>query len=466
VIESIKVENFKSIRNLEIDLAPLTIFVGPNGSGKSSILEAVALMKQCIGGIGEINEYRSVVDSIKGELVDFEDKKHIFCEEIEDRFLSLGLVADVEIKDIREAAIKDSKRFSKRGRETKNASLRNYVDFLSNLLRSLDLQLLSKKLVSKKGTVRIEYLNRIKGDKSSYEHSYSINRTCMAYKQKKRREFECTPPEVKLRMGAEFLPLFLVSDYETQLSKTISRILRSKIENVFYLSAERGFIPWTYRAGSRAEWVGRRGEHTLEILARLMEPEYEDKRLPYELFCEKFGIKSVWAGWKEHDILTSGYKDPFLESSHRFPSLGYGSKQLLPVIAQLAYSDTDSIILVEEPEMSLHPGYQRLLAALFGRAVNEGKQILVTTHSSYFPLSLDLVLKEKGFPVAGQTTRGRKKYKIKLSVNDVAVYHVKRGRKGYTNIEKLEVDENGLKEGIPSFIKVEKEILERFISRE
>ena len=459
MIENIKIENFKSIRNLEIELAPLTIFVGPNGSGKSSILEAIALMRQCIGDIGEIDKYRSIVDSIKGELVDFEDKKHIFCEEIEDRFLSLGLVADVEIKDIRETVIEDTQFFLKLGRKTKNASFLHYVNFLNNLLRSLGIQLFSKK-----GTVRIEYLNRIKGDKSSYEHSYSINRTCIAYKQKKRGEFECTPPEVQLRMEADFLPLFLVSDYGTQLGRTISRILRSKIKNVFYLSAERGFIPWTYRAGSPPKWVGRRGEHTLDVLARLMEPEYEDKRLPYELFCEKFGIKSVWVGWKEHNILTSGYKDSFLGSSHRFPSLGYGSKQLLSVIAQLAYSDADSIILVEEPEMSLHPDYQRLLAALFGRAVNEGKQILVTTHSSYFPLSLDLVL--KGYTLAGQTTRGRKKYKIKLSVNDVAVYHVKRGRKGYTNIEKLEVDENGLKEGIPSFIKVEKEILERFISRE
>jgi len=454
VIEGIKIENFKSIRNLEIELAPLTIFVGPNGSGKSSILEAIALMRQCIGGIGEINEYRSVIDSIKGELVDFEDKKHIFCEEIEDRFLSLGLVADVEIKDITEAIIKDRILFSNLRRETKDASIRKYAYFLRHLLRSLD--------VRSKGTVRIEYLNRIKGDKSSYEHFYSINGTRMAYKRKEDGS-ESAPP-VKLGAEAEFLPPFLVSGYKSQLNQTISRISRSKIKNVFYLSAERGFIPWTCKAGVPPKWVGRRGEHTLEVLARLMEPEYEDKRLPYELFCEKFGIKSVWVGWKEHNILTSGYKDSFLGSSHRFPSLGYGSKQLLPVIAQLAYSDTDSIILVEEPEISLHPDYQRLLAALFGRAVNEGKQILVTTHSSYFPLSLDLVL--KGYTLAGQTTRGRKKYKIKLSVNDVAVYHVKRGIKGYTEIEKLKVDENGLKEGIPSFIKVEKEILERFISRE
>jgi len=41
-----------------------------------------------------------------------------------------------------------------------------------------------------------------------------------------------------------------------------------------------------------------------------------------------------------------------------------------------------------------------------------------------------------------------------------------RNKKGYTEVEKLEIDENGLKEGIPSFINVEREILERFIDKE
>jgi len=72
----------------------------------------------------------------------------------------------------------------------------------------------------------------------------------------------------------------------------------------------------------------------------------------------------------------------------------------------------------------------------------------------------------KGFMLQGQTTRGRKRYKIRLSVDDVIVYHVMRNKKGYTEVEKLEIDENGLKEGIPSFINVEREILERFIDKE
>ncbi len=39
----LKIENFKSIGNAEILLAPLTILLGPPASGKSNILDAIAL---------------------------------------------------------------------------------------------------------------------------------------------------------------------------------------------------------------------------------------------------------------------------------------------------------------------------------------------------------------------------------------------------------------------------------------
>ncbi len=177
-----------------------------------------------------------------------------------------------------------------------------------------------------------------------------------------------------------------------------------------------------------------------------------------------FGMNNVWAGWEYPNMLTSGYRDPLIDTSFELPSLGSGPKQLLPIISQLAFAGRGSVVLIEEPEISLHPSYQRLLPALFGQAVLEGKQIIVTSHSSYFPLSLGSIL--RGFDLKGLTTGGRKKYKIKLSPKDIAVYHVDRAEDGLSKADRLAVDDNGLKEGIPSFIDVEREILERFITKE
>lgn len=194
-----------------------------------------------------------------------------------------------------------------------------------------------------------------------------------------------------------------------------------------------------------------------------MKPENDDKRLPYELLSKKYGIEDFWCGWDKRHNLTSNYRDPWLGSTHKFPSLGYGSRQLLSIIAQLAYSAKEDIILIDEPEISLHPQYQVELPALFGNAVREGKQVLLATHSSYFPLSIQSLFTNDGITLSGQTTRGKKEFKIKLSVSDVAIYHVTRNKEGYTEVKKLEIDENGLKEAIPSFAEVEIKLLSKFI---
>lgn len=459
MINEITIKNFKSIKCLDLKLSPLTIFVGPNGSGKTSILESVALMKQ---SVRRLTEYRDLVESLKGELVDFESIRSLLFKEEEEELLSLGLAADltsVEWESIRKSFVIDAKTYRPAPGTANKVAMKTYKRIRATLWRFYRALRIAQ---------HIRYLHSIKADRTHFKHRYSTDKISVEYEMTRGRRVGARADR-RIGIGEPnpqaFLPPFTVMDHETVFLKSITDSLRQRLKNIYYISAERGVVPWTYEPkGAESTWVGRRGEHTLEILSKLMKPQFDKKRLPYELFFSRFGIKHAWAGWERQKVLTSNYTDPFLESSHKFPLLGYGSKQIIPIITQLAYSEEGSVILVEEPEMSLHPSFQRSLPALFGRAIKEGKQVLVTTHSSYFPLSLDLVF--KGFTLQGQTTRGRRRYKIKLSVDDVIVYHVGRNKKGYTEVERLEIDENGLKEGIPSFIDVERRILERFIDKE
>ena len=48
MLESIQLQNFKSARELQVKLAPLTVLTGLNGSGKSTVLQAIALLKQSL----------------------------------------------------------------------------------------------------------------------------------------------------------------------------------------------------------------------------------------------------------------------------------------------------------------------------------------------------------------------------------------------------------------------------------
>lgn len=47
-IESLKVENFRALQNVEIkDIRALTVLVGPNGSGKSTVFDVFAFLSEC-----------------------------------------------------------------------------------------------------------------------------------------------------------------------------------------------------------------------------------------------------------------------------------------------------------------------------------------------------------------------------------------------------------------------------------
>ncbi len=55
MIQKVKIENFKSIESLEIELGQFNVLIGANGSGKSNILEAVAMgMSAILGKVDEI----------------------------------------------------------------------------------------------------------------------------------------------------------------------------------------------------------------------------------------------------------------------------------------------------------------------------------------------------------------------------------------------------------------------------
>ena len=42
---TLQLKNFRSIRDAEIDIAPLTVVYGPNGSGKSSLIYGLLTLK-------------------------------------------------------------------------------------------------------------------------------------------------------------------------------------------------------------------------------------------------------------------------------------------------------------------------------------------------------------------------------------------------------------------------------------
>src|SRR5713226_4297360 len=50
MLKSVKVQSFKSLENVEVELGRVNVFIGANGSGKSNLLEAIGVLGAAANG--------------------------------------------------------------------------------------------------------------------------------------------------------------------------------------------------------------------------------------------------------------------------------------------------------------------------------------------------------------------------------------------------------------------------------
>jgi len=106
-------------------------------------------------------------------------------------------------------------------------------------------------------------------------------------------------------------------------------------------------------------------------------------------------------------------------------AVGFGVSQVAPIIVQGFLSPPNTCILIEQPEIHLHPSAQAELGDLFIEFANQGKQLFVETHSQYVLFRILRRIAEK-----------------KLDRAKVRMFFVSRTEDG-SRVGQLEVDEHG-----------------------
>ena len=86
---------------------------------------------------------------------------------------------------------------------------------------------------------------------------------------------------------------------------------------------------------------------------------------PFQLQVRKFGKR--------------GRKGP----RRNLVDVGFGVSQVLPALAALFRSDGPPMLLMQQPELHLHPSAQAALGSLFCRTAEAGRQLIIETHSEY-----------------------------------------------------------------------------------
>jgi len=70
-------------------------------------------------------------------------------------------------------------------------------------------------------------------------------------------------------------------------------------------------------------------------------------------------------------------------SGFALPNVGVGVSQILPIVVQAILMTPGEVLLLEQPELHLHPAPQQRLAEFFLTLVKTGRQLIVETHSEY-----------------------------------------------------------------------------------
>lgn len=105
-------------------------------------------------------------------------------------------------------------------------------------------------------------------------------------------------------------------------------------------------------------------------------------------------------------------------------------KQLAPLLLYLRYRAKEGdLLIIDEPEMNLHPESQAKLLEVFGMLVNAGVNILLTTHSPYFMSHLNNLISgdtgnEKNLEAQAKSLYLKDKRAF-LNPEDVSAYEMK-----------------------------------------
>ena len=129
-------------------------------------------------------------------------------------------------------------------------------------------------------------------------------------------------------------------------------------------------------------------------------------------------------------------------------SEGFGSNASIQLLYQLIIADEGSTLLIEEPEIHLHPKAQADLAEVLAETAKaEDKQIIMTTHSEHLLSRLLTLVAEK-----------------KLYPKELAIYSFEKDEKGECSATEIEVTELGqVTGGLTGFFDANLDEMDRYI---
>ncbi|WP_437882885.1 DUF3696 domain-containing protein [Pseudomonas sp. LRF_L74] len=455
-INSIKIENFKKFTELEMDLrAPITLVYGENSSGKTSMLRAILGLAQTFS---QNNKFQSW--NAQGEFVD------------------LGLYKDY-IKDhntknkfsisIRSSEYKTYHMSNKKGAPPKHETEHKFIYEFDTLTsqaklnsfvestRSIDGQSISS-LISNPvfPLLNPEALSvtsiKIAKPKTRSYYQFTADPNAVAW-----WFGNGIPNEMKKFVEDLSIPTKVTFDHrfsvETDLERThgynskrmkndlFQRAIRqteSILAKVHYLGPLRMSPYRSYKLSAHTSYVGTNGETTPLALSYLYKKSLEDRtktkihKARYENFTKWFALI-----FPDYNISVEQNDDVVrlkTTTSGRIDSIsdvGFGFSQVLPILVQAAAMEAGETLIIEQPELHLHPKAQVAFGKFLTDATKHGLRFIIETHSEHILKGLQL-----------QISNGMTDKKNAIKPQEIKIYYFHK-----TKVTNMELNKWGEIEG-------------------
>lgn len=420
MLTSLRLVNFKAFKDTSfINLAPLTILTGPNSSGKSAILRSLMALRQTV-----------------------EDPDSTTSFVPTGRFVDIGPYYDFVYDQDKKSVVQFQTRFTLMPSEFPS-SLLQIPDADKKVVLSVDLSL---------GYVQRSDTIYLRSSQVTLSQIFDINRVVMSGPYPIGRRYKTTvtwqsntislPPSPTAKFSV--IPAPLLRDFRspdqqqernqlvaTELARVAGEIIRSQLTRIQYIGPfrvkpERMYL-YTGQAPSDVGTSGENGPATL--WARSRQSSRFERNVSGWLkkmgLAREVSIESLYASYFVVDLVDPNVIDSKKKLQVNLPDVGFGTSQILPILVQGLIAEPGSTLLLEQPEIHLHPRVQAEMADFLIEQSRRGVGIIVETHSEHIIGRLQRLVAQE-----------------RLQPNEFEIYNVTPHRNG-SLVQKVVIDEYG-----------------------
>jgi len=361
IIKRIEVRNFKSFRDLKVDLGKFNVVIGANAAGKSNFVSIFKFLRDiATSGLDNAISLQGGVEYIRN--------------------MNIGVSDELTIKIVSDEGFKMAHRIKKELIGIKTYET-NYEFSLRFHKRGTGFKITKDRLVQKVEFFKLEKVNKkIKEIERIGAGDITVSRI-----NEKAKVNLNKPEKVKLKKE-DIFPPFLgekkLSEH-TLLLETPFFILFPPIESIFSEISIYDFDP---KLPKKATPITGKAEleedgSNLSIILKNIIQKKDSKRKLFNLikellpFVENLDVENLADKSLLFKLSESYFKNKYLPAS----LISDGTISITALIVAL-YFEKKPFVIIEEPERNIHPSLISKLVEMIKDA-SQQKQILVTTHN-------------------------------------------------------------------------------------